>query len=95
MLNSVTLPDGATVNSINAAVPIDLMVKNYAGATYIFTVAMRDGATTATFTVPSGDQVEVLGENRMMTVNGGKFSDSFKPYGVHLYKVTASSQAMK
>ena len=95
VLNSETVTNDGAVNSSDVAVPMDIMVKKYAGAIYIFTVAMRDGETTATFTVPSGDQVEVIGENRMMTVNGGKFSDNFKPYGVHLYKVTASSQAMK
>jgi hypothetical protein len=93
VLNSPTVADGATVKSSNTAVPVDLMVKNHGGATYIFAVAMRSGSTTATFTVPSGDQVEVLGENRMLTVSGGKFSDQFESYAVHLYKLSASPQA--
>jgi hypothetical protein len=92
VLNSATVSDGATVNSSNAAIPIDLMVKNYAGTTYIFAVAMRDGSTTATFTAPSGANVEVLGENRNLAISNGKFSDRFESYGVHLYKLSASAQ---
>ena len=92
VLNSATVGDGATVNSSNAAVPVDLMVKKYAGATYIFAVAMREGSTTATFTAPSGEKAEVLGENRSLDISNGKFSDQFESYGVHLYKVSASAQ---
>jgi hypothetical protein len=90
VLNSATVGDGATVNSSNTAIPIDLMVKKHAGATYIFAVAMRDGSTTATFTAPSGANVEVLGENRNLAISGGKFSDQFESYGVHLYKVSGT-----
>jgi hypothetical protein len=92
VLNSATVGDGATVSSSNTAVPVDLMVKNHAGTTYIFAVAMRDGSTTATFTSPSGSNVEVLGENRSLAINNGKFSDQFESYGVHLYKVSGSAQ---
>jgi hypothetical protein len=95
VLNSATVPDGATVKSSNAVVPVDLMVKKHGGSTYIFAVAMRDGATTATFTVPSGDHVEVFGENRALVVNGGKFSDQFDSYAVRIYKLSASLQAKK
>jgi hypothetical protein len=92
VLNSPTVSDGTTVSSSNTAVQIDLMVKKQAGATYIFAVAVRDGVTTATFTVPSGAKAEVLGENRSLDIKGGKFSDHFESYGVHLYKVSASPQ---
>jgi ferric-dicitrate binding protein FerR (iron transport regulator) len=87
VLNSPTVSDGATAISSNTAVPIDVMVKKHSGATYIFAVAMRDGATTATFTVSAGDKVEVLGENRSLVVSGGKFTDGFESYGVHLYNL--------
>jgi hypothetical protein len=92
VLNSPTVSDGATVISSNAAVPVDVMVKKHAGATYVFAVAAREGTTTATFSAPSGAKAEVLGENRSLDISGGKFSDRFESYGVHLYKVSASPQ---
>lgn len=89
VLNSVTTTGYATVNSSNTSVPIDIMTKNYGGANYIFSVAMRSGVTTATFTVTSGTTVEVLGENRTLPITAGKFTDNFSSYGVHLYKITS------
>lgn len=77
----------ATVTSSNSEVPVDMMTKNYKGANYIFSVAMRNGKTTAEFDVKSGKKVEVLGENRSIKIKKGKFSDEFGGYGVHLYKV--------
>ena len=49
VLNSATIRDIAIVKSDNAEVPIALMLKQYKGATYLFAVGMRDGATTAAF----------------------------------------------
>jgi hypothetical protein len=93
VLNSPTIANGATVESGNAAVPVDIMVKKYGDATYIFAITMREGTTTATFTVPDGDSVEVLGESRVLGVSNGKFSDRFESYAVHIYKLSALSQA--
>jgi hypothetical protein len=90
-LNTPSLSGAVKVVSSNTAVPIDTMVKRQGGALYLFTVAMRTGATTATFTlptVPSGS-VEVLGEARSLTVAGNTFSDAFAAsHAVHLYKIT-------
>lgn len=91
VLNSATTSGYAAVSSSNTAVPINFMTKNLGGANYIFSVAMRPGSTTATFTVTSGTSVEVLGESRTIAISGGKFSDSFSSYGVHLYKITAAT----
>ena len=87
VLNSPTVAGGVAVASSNAKVPVDTMVKRYRGATYLFAVGMRDGETKATFTIP-GATVEVLGENRTLKVTGGQFTDTFKPYDVHLYKIS-------
>jgi len=56
---------------------------------YVFAVAMRDGETTGSFHVPGvGKAVaEVLDEDRTIRVTEGKFTDAFKGYDVHLYKV--------
>lgn len=91
VLNSPDLLGYATRSSSNAGVPIDILVKSYGAEHYIFTVAMRGGNTTGTFTVTSGTMVEVLGENRTIPIINGQFSDNFSAYGVHLYKITGSS----
>ncbi len=60
---------------------------------------MRNGGTTATFTVPGlagGRTVEVLGEpspsegrgeNRTILSKDGVFKDSFRAWDVHLYRI--------
>ena len=89
VLNSRSLGNGATVVSSNTAVPIDTMVKRYAGSLYVFAVAMRPSATTATFTLRGvgAASATVLGESRAIAVDGGTFSDAFAPYDVHLYQI--------
>ena len=90
VLNSPTIQDGAIVSSDNEDVPVAIMMKRHKGATYLFAVGMRNGATSATFTVQGieGERtVEVLDEHRMLTSKGGVFKDTFGPYDVHLYRI--------
>ena len=90
VLNSATVGEGSTVTSSNKMVPVDAMIKQHDGATYVFAVAMRNAATKAEFAVKglSGKaQAEVIGEGRTIDVADGKFSDDFKGYEVHLYKI--------
>lgn len=90
VLNSPTIADGAKVSSDNSAVPVAAMVKKHAGATYVFAVAMRGETTTATFTLQElkGKRtVEVPGENRTLTSQDGVYTDDFKPWDVHLYRI--------
>ncbi|MBE0537523.1 MAG: hypothetical protein IH624_17805 [Phycisphaerae bacterium] len=92
VLNSPTIQGGVTVTSSHPDVPVAAMVKRHKGAVYVFAVGMRDGATKATFTVEGlgGDStVTVLGEQRELPSSKGVFEDAFKPWDVHLYKVTA------
>jgi hypothetical protein len=95
VLNSSSTSGYASVSSSNTSVPVDFMTKNYGGANYVFAVAMRSGTTAATFSVASGSVVEVLGENRTLSVSGGKFTDNFSSFGVHLYKITSAATAVK
>jgi hypothetical protein len=88
VLNSPNTTGYATVSVNNTMVPVDLMTKNYGGANYVFAIAMRNGETSATFNVTSGNSVEVLGEGRSINMTNGKFSDDFSPYSVHIYKIT-------
>jgi len=92
VLNSRTVDNGAAVASSNADVPVDIMVKQHGGATYLFAVAMRNADTKAAFRVkglPDKAKAEVLGEGRTINVENGKFEDAFTGYAVHLYKITA------
>jgi hypothetical protein len=94
VLNSASTKSYASVSSSNTAVPIDMMTKNYGSVNYIFSVGMRPGTTTATFTVNAGNKVEVIGESRTLAVSAGKFTDNFASYGVHLYKITTDPNGM-
>ncbi len=88
ILNSPTLPDAVTVTS-PADTPVEALCKRH-GATYVFAVAMRGVETTATFQlqdVPADAQVEVIDEDRTLSLKDGKFSDTFPAWGVHLYKI--------
>jgi hypothetical protein len=91
VLNGPTIKGEVSVGSSNAAVPVDLLVKRSGGATYVFAAAMRNGSTTATFTVLTGTSAEVLGEGRSIAIGGGTFSDGFGAYGVHLYRIAGST----
>lgn len=89
VLNGPDVSAGATISSSNEDVPIDFVVKRHEGATYVFAVAMRDGETTATITVPGlGDaRVEVLGEDRTIDADGGTWRDRFGGFEVHCYRI--------
>jgi len=90
VLNTATVGEGSTVASSNKVVPVEAMIKQQGGATYVLAVAMRDGATKADFGIKGlagKAQAEVLGEGRKIDVADGKFSDDFKGYEVHLYKI--------
>jgi hypothetical protein len=89
-LNSPTVQGTLKVESSNQAVPVATMVKKHGGATYVFAVAMKPGATGAVFTLeglPAGAQVEVLGEGRTIEPADGKFQDHFGDWDVHLYRI--------
>ncbi len=91
VLNTPSIGNAATVVSQNTAVPVDIMVKRQGGALHVFAVAMRPGATRATFTLPGvgSGTATVLGESRTIPVVGGAFADDFAAdYAVHLYRVT-------
>jgi hypothetical protein len=96
VLNGSTLRDAVAVQSKNPAVPVSAMVKQSGGATYLFAVGMRNGATDVTFTMTNtvgGNTAEVLGENRTLTATNHSFSDHFDPWAVHLYKLSPPPMA--
>jgi hypothetical protein len=88
VLNSAAVQDPASVATSKPEVPIAAMTKRHEGATYVFAVAMRDGAARATVTgLGAAASAEVIGENRTVAVKDGKFEDDFKGYEVHLYRI--------
>lgn len=90
VLNSPAINDAVEVFSLNPDVPVHTMVKRYEGATYLFAVGMRNAPTTAVFQLRnfSGKaKVEVIGENREIPMQKGRFQDDFRPYDVHIYRI--------
>jgi hypothetical protein len=95
VLNSSSISNAATVVSENPAVPVAMTVKVHEGVIYLFAVAMREGSTTASFTLKNvaGDKsVEVIGESRTLPVGDGVFRDRFNPWDVHLYRLTPAAR---
>jgi List-Bact-rpt repeat protein len=84
VLNSPTITSGVSVSG-----PVRWMGKlTSSGGVYIFAGATT-GATSATFTVPSGTTAEVVGEGRNIPISGGTFTDSFADKNaIHIYRVS-------
>lgn len=90
VLNSRTIRDGAKLKTAPDDVPVAFMVKRHAGQTYLFAVAMRDAEVKGSFELtglPEAATADVLGEGRSIAVGNGKFTDTFKGYSVHLYRI--------
>jgi hypothetical protein len=89
-INGPAIADAVKIDSSDAAIPVEATVRRHEGAIYVFAVAMRDGAATATFRVAGVTgkaTARVLGENREVALAGGAFQDSFRPWDVHLYQI--------
>jgi hypothetical protein len=92
VLNRRSVRHAVEVASSDPGVPVDVLVKRADGATYIFAVAMRDATTVGRFRVrglPASCRVEVVDEGRTLQMSGGRFSDEFTGFGVHIYKIAA------
>jgi len=90
VLNCPALRGVASVSSDNPDVPVAMTARERDGRTYLFAVGMREGRTTATFTVNGrkGERaVEVMDENRTIPIKDGVFRDTFEPWATHLYLI--------
>ncbi len=90
ILNTPTVNDAVKVSSSDPQVPLATMLKRHEGASYLFVVAMRNGETTATFTLKGLDdnnKVEVLGEDRILDLRSGAFTDGFRAWAAHCYRI--------
>ena len=98
VLNSPTVNGTVSVSSDNKDVPVAIMAKEHEGATYLFAVGMRNGQTSAKFTLRSLEDprtVEVLGENRTIILEDGVFGDNFEAWDVHLYRIGGKNALTK
>lgn len=85
-----------TVSSSTSGVPIDVMVRQYAGKTYIFAQAsgsasrLASAATTGTFTWHQTltKTLTVRDEARTVAMTNGVWTDSFAPYQLHIYELS-------
>ena len=69
--------------------------KRHGNATWLFAVSMQNTPGQATFRltdIPDDTVAEVLDEHRTIAVRERRLVDDFKPYEVHLYRITAASQ---
>ncbi len=88
-LNAPPAAEAVAVSTDNPEAPVAVMTRRHEGHLYVFAVAMRGAACKATFRLPGNPgsaSVEVLDEARSLDAVNGAFSDSFQPWGVHLYR---------
>src|SRR5262249_9548300 len=92
VLNSKNLNGRVTTDS---PVPIATMLKRQGDDLYLFAVSMRNEASTPRIFVEGTGDAEalVLGENRSVRIQNGRFVDTFPGYGVHHYKIALQGAA--
>jgi len=89
-LNSPSLPNIVSVKSSSDAVPIDLVAKRLGHDLYVFAVGMRNGPTEGNFTISRTLRhavAHVVNENRSINIVNGRFSDRFRSYEPHIYRI--------
>ncbi len=90
---SPALGKGVKWTVLGKGFPPDVTARFYKGRYWIFAAAMRNTPVTVRFHLsglPAGAKVEVLGEKRSLPLHSGSFTDTFKGYEVHLYRVKIS-----
>ncbi|HZR17658.1 MAG TPA: hypothetical protein VFE51_10055 [Verrucomicrobiae bacterium] len=88
VLNEPTISERVQADEKQAS-SVDTLLKRHNRDMYLFAVEMTGNNDETEFSVntsaPEGT-IEVLGENRSLPLDRGRFKDSFKPWDVHLYK---------
>jgi hypothetical protein len=90
VLNEPSVADAMRVRLIANASAVDTLTKRHNNASYVFAVEMEGRQASADFRLSSAkpaQTVEVIGEDRSITLRDGSFTDSFKPWDVHLYRL--------
>ncbi|HUS26592.1 MAG TPA: DUF4082 domain-containing protein [Nevskiaceae bacterium] len=93
VLNAPTVKYAASASSNVSGVPIDTLVKQNAGHTYVLTQASgsrtKIGSDSVTGTIwvnTTATTATVVDENRTVPIVNGQIQDSFDPYEVHIYR---------
>jgi len=70
-----------------ASTRVQLSVRTWAGALYVFAINSGWSGVTARMTIPGlgGRALSVMGEGRRLNTDGDSFSDHFAPMAVHVY----------
>ncbi|MBN2581743.1 MAG: hypothetical protein JXL80_01655 [Planctomycetes bacterium] len=86
LLGKATVP--ATVNADNKDA-VQIMAREHGGKTYVFAVNVEPKACKAEFALEGvkAAKAKVIGEERTVELSGGRFSDAFDTYAVHLYEI--------
>jgi hypothetical protein len=82
--------NGVTVVSSNDDTQIATTKKHDDEVVFVFAAAMGDSETTASFKLGESQDATmatVLGEDRTIEVERGRFQDNFKGYDVHIYRI--------
>lgn len=82
-------PD-VTQNIAASASELDIKVREYNGARYLFAVNTTGHDVTATFSgagLTGITSAAPVYENRSVAVSGGAYTDTFSPYMVHIYQL--------
>jgi hypothetical protein len=90
VLNSPTVTNVVQSRAFNSAAPVATLTKQHGRFTYVFAVVMRPLSTEVEFASDNFrnvTSVEVIGESRTRPIAQGKFTDTFAPYAVHLYRI--------
>ncbi|OGV79964.1 MAG: hypothetical protein A3K19_11420 [Lentisphaerae bacterium RIFOXYB12_FULL_65_16] len=64
---------------------IGVLLKEHAGKKYLLAANSARAAVTATFSLPGAKRLDLPFENRQVAPADGTFTDTFVPYGVHVY----------
>jgi len=93
-LNSSSVTGLVSLTNVSDASPVDFMVKQRDGTTYLFAVGMRDVITTKGFRFQNfaAGNLEVIGEDRKVAVTNGFFTDAFHGYEAHLYRTLGTNR---
>ncbi len=90
VLQSPTIEGRVEVKTENPAAVVECLVKEDSGVMYVFAVNLRGEKTQATFRISKAEQLKeasVIDENRSVRVVDQAISDTFDPWGVHLYRI--------
>lgn len=67
---------------------IEFITKEINGDTYLISVNSDKNPVKATFSgLDKFSTIEIINENRTLSISNGKITDDFKPFDVHIYKI--------